>query len=215
MTTTTAEPVGGLAGLAVDLMDQLGGPGAALLVGLDNVFPPIPSELVLPLAGFAASQGTMSLLAALLWTTLGSVAGAVLTYALGAWLGRDRLRRLIIRVPLLKATDFDRTENWFRKHGTKAVFFGRMVPIFRSLISLPAGVERMPMPVFLLLTTLGSLIWNSVFVISGYLLGDNWHIVDEYGGVLQNVVIVVVAVAIAVFVAVRLRDRRRAKVDQH
>jgi len=208
------EPVGGLAGLAVDLMDQLGGPGAALLVGLDNVFPPIPSELVLPLAGFAASQGTMSLLGALLWTTLGSVAGAVLTYALGAWLGRDRLRRLIVRVPLLRTSDFDRTERWFARHGTKAVFFGRMVPIFRSLISLPAGVERMPLPTFLLLTTLGSLLWNAVFVVSGYLLGDNWQVVDEYGGVFQKVVIGVVAVAVVTFVAVRIRDVSRVRSNQ-
>lgn len=159
---TTEVPMEGLAGFAVDLMDRLGGAGAALLVGLDNVFPPIPSELVLPLAGFAASQGTMSLVAALFWTTLGSVAGAILTYCLGAWLGRERARSLIIRVPLMKASDFDRTETWFQRHGTKAVFFGRMVPLFRSLISLPAGVERMPMWQFLSLTTFGSLIWNSV-----------------------------------------------------
>jgi len=213
MIVTTAEQPGGLAGLAVDLMDTLGGPGAALLVGLDNIFPPVPSELVLPLAGFAASQGTMSLFMALFWTTLGSVAGALLTYWLGAWLGRDRLRRLIMRVPLMKESDFDRTERWFLKHGTKAVFFGRMVPLFRSLISLPAGVERMPIWQFVSLTALGSLIWNSGFVIAGYLLGANWHVVDNYAGILQNVVIGIVAVAIVVFVVVRVRERRRARHD--
>jgi membrane protein DedA with SNARE-associated domain len=209
MIVTATEQPGGLAGLAVDLMEKLGGPGAALLVGLDNVFPPVPSELVLPLAGFAASQGTMSLFMALFWTTFGSVAGALLTYWIGAWLGRDRVRALIIRVPLMKASDFDRTERWFLRHGTKAVFFGRMVPLFRSLISLPAGVERMPIWRFLALTTLGSLIWNSGFVVAGYMLGANWQVVDGYAGILQYIVIGIVAVAIVVFVIVRVRERRR------
>lgn len=211
MILTAAEQPGGLAGLAVDLMDKLGGPGAALLVGIDNVFPPMPSELVLPLAGFSASQGTMSLAMALFWTTLGSVTGAILTYWLGAWLGRDRVRALIIRAPLMKASDFDRTELWFQRHGKKAVFFGRMVPLFRSLISLPAGVERMPIWQFLTLTTLGSLIWNTVFVVSGYLLGANWQMVDQYAGIVQNVVIAAVAIAIVVFVVKRVRERRREK----
>jgi membrane protein DedA with SNARE-associated domain len=211
MIVAAADQPGGLAGLAVDLMDALGGPGAALLVGIDNIFPPMPSELVLPLAGFSASQGTMSLFMALFWTTLGSVVGAVLTYWLGAWLGRDRVRALIIRVPLMKESDFDRVEKWFLKHGTKAVFFGRMVPLFRSLISLPAGVERMPMWQFLSLTTLGSLIWNTGFVMAGYLLGANWQVVDEYAGIFQNVVIAAIAIAIVLFVAVRVRDRKRSK----
>lgn len=213
MIVAAADQPGGLAGLAVDLMDKLGGPGAALLVGIDNIFPPMPSELVLPLAGFSASQGTMSLFMALFWTTLGSVAGAMLTYWLGAALGRDRVRALIIRAPLMKASDFDRTERWFQKHGTKAVFFGRMVPLFRSLISLPAGVERMPLWQFLSLTTLGSLIWNSGFVVAGYLLGANWQVVDEYAGIFQKVVIAAVALAIVLFVVVRVRDRRRSRSD--
>jgi membrane protein DedA with SNARE-associated domain len=209
--TAPAEPVDGIAGLAVDLMDSLGGLGAALLVGLDNVFPPMPSELVLPLAGFAASQGTITLLGALIWTTAGSVAGALLTYYLGALLGRDRTRALITRMPLMKPDDFDRTERWFQRHGTKAVFFGRMVPLFRSLISLPAGVERMPMWKFLSLTALGSLIWNSAFVIAGYQLGANWQVVDEYAGVFQTVVIGLIVLVIVVFVVRRLRERARTK----
>jgi len=212
MVATAAERPGGLAGLAVDVMDHLGGPGAALLVGLDNVFPPVPSELVLPLAGFAASQGTMSLLMALFWTTTGSVVGAMVTYWLGARLGRDRVRGLILRVPLMKESDFHRTERWFAKHGTKAVFFGRMVPVFRSLISLPAGVERMPVWQFVSLTTLGSLIWNSVFVLAGYLLGANWQVVDSYAGILQYVVLAGIGVAIVVFVVKRLRERKKAGV---
>jgi membrane protein DedA with SNARE-associated domain len=111
----------------------------------------------------------------------------------------------------MKPADFDRTERWFLRHGTKAVFFGRMVPLFRSLISLPAGVERMPMWKFLSLTTLGSLVWNSVFVVAGYLLGANWRVVDEYAGIFQTVVIAAVALATVLFVAVRVRDRQRSR----
>lgn len=206
---TASEPMGGLAGWAVSLMDALGGPGAAIIVGLDNLFPPIPSELVLPLAGFSASQGTFSLVEALVWTTLGSVLGAIIVYYLGLLLGRDRTRRWMEKIPLVKASDFDKTEAWFRKHGTKAVFFGRMVPIFRSLISLPAGIERMPFWRFLTLTTLGSLIWNTVFVLAGYALGENWHLVEEYAGFFQYFVIAAVAVALTLFVVNRLREKNR------
>ncbi|MGW7534508.1 DedA family protein [Amycolatopsis sp. NPDC054798] len=202
---TPAEPLTGLAGWAVGLMDSLGGVGAAIVVGLDNLFPPIPSELVLPLAGFSASRGTFSLAGALFWTTLGSLAGAVIVYWLGALLGRDRCRALLSRLPLMDVTDFDRTEAWFTRHGGKAVFLGRMVPIFRSLISLPAGVERMPFGRFLLLTTAGSLLWNTAFVVAGYLLGESWSLVDRYASVFQYLVLAAVAVAVGLFVAVRVR----------
>lgn len=192
---------------AVGLMDTLGGPGAAIIVGLDNLFPPIPSELVLPLAGFSASRGTMTLLGALIWTTIGSVVGAIIVYAIGALLGPERTRALVTKIPLVKASDMDRAEAWFAKHGGKAVFFGRMVPLFRSFISLPAGVERMPLPKFLLYTTLGSAIWNTIFVVAGYLLGENWHVVEKYAGVLQWVVIGGAGLAVLWFVISRVRNK--------
>jgi membrane protein DedA with SNARE-associated domain len=209
-TTAPAEPMTGLAGWAVGLIDALGGPGAAIIVGLDNLFPPIPSELVLPLAGFSASRGAFTLAGALFWTTLGSLAGAVLVYWLGALLGRHRTRALVSRIPLMTVADFDRTESWFARHGGKAVFLGRMVPIFRSLISLPAGVERMPFGRFLALTTAGSLLWNTAFVVAGYLLGESWSLVDRYASVFQYVVLAAVAVAIGLFAVVRLRNHRPA-----
>lgn len=209
-TTTAVESMNGLAEWAVEVTNSLGGPGAALLVGLDNIFPPIPSELILPLTGFAASQGTFTLTAALIWTTLGSVVGAVLVYYLGLWLGRDRTRAILVKIPLVKASDFDRTEAWFAKHGTKAVFFGRMVPVFRSLISLPAGIEHMPFSRFLALTSIGSLIWNSTFVSAGYALGSNWPLVQEYAGMLQKVVIGAALLAILAFITTRLRNRKTA-----
>ncbi|QLD11256.1 DedA family protein [Microbacterium oleivorans] len=201
-----------LADWTVSLMDTIGPAGAAIAVGMDNLFPPIPSEVVLPMAGLAASRGSFTLAEAILWTTFGSVAGAYILYFLGRWLGADRLRRIADRLPLVKGDDVVRSVHWFEKHGSIAVFFGRMVPLFRSLISIPAGVSRMHWWKFGLLTTAGSLIWNSIFVMAGFLLGENWHIVEQYAEIFQTVVIVGVVVAVAWFVIVRvralLRDRR-------
>jgi membrane protein DedA with SNARE-associated domain len=210
-TQTANAPDSGLAGWTVDLMDSLGLFGAALAVSLDNFFPPIPSELILPLAGFAASQGTFSLTGALIATTAGSVFGAVVLYWLGAIFGRERAVWVFQKVPLLKTSDLERTEAWFAKHGAKAVFFGRMVPIFRSLISIPAGVERMSFVAFFLLTTAGSAIWNSIFVIAGYQLGSDWDAVEPYADVFQKLVIGAVLTVVAVFVVVRVRDLRHAR----
>ncbi|WP_298944930.1 DedA family protein [uncultured Microbacterium sp.] len=192
----------------VGLMDIIGAPGAGLAIALENLFPPLPSEVILPMAGLAAARGSFTLVEALLWTTAGSVIGAFLLYGLGAWLGLGRLRALVERTPLLHVDDVDRTVAWFAKHGGKAVFFGRMLPIFRSLISIPAGVTRMPLLRFGLLTLAGSLIWNGVFVLSGYFLGEQWHIVEEYAGILQYAVIAVAAGALIWFTVARVRQLR-------
>ncbi|MFD3835371.1 DedA family protein [Streptomyces sp. NPDC058642] len=192
------------------LMDTLGAPGAGLAIALENLFPPLPSEVILPLAGFAASTGRMSLWAALLWTTAGSVIGALALYGVGALLGRDRTVAIAARLPLVKTRDIEKTEGWFLRHGTKAVFFGRMIPIFRSLISVPAGVERMPLPVFLGLTTLGSALWNTAFVMAGYTLGANWTQVTDVVSTYSKIVLALAAAAVVAFVAVRLLRRRPA-----
>jgi membrane protein DedA with SNARE-associated domain len=209
MDTANAE-MGGIAGWAIGLMEQMGEPGAGLAIALENLFPPLPSEVILPLAGFAASRGDLTLWAAILWTTIGSVVGALALYGVGALLGRDRTIAIAAKLPLVKISDIEKTEAWFARHGTKTVFFGRMIPIFRSLISVPAGVQRMPMRTFLLFTTLGSLIWNTVFVMAGYLLGENWGVVEQYAGVLSKVVIGVCAVALIWFVVTRFTRERRA-----
>ncbi|MBE3010739.1 DedA family protein [Microbispora sp. NEAU-D428] len=203
----TAE-IGGIAGWAMELTERLGAPGAGVAIALENLFPPLPSEVILPLAGFTAARGDMSLVAALLWTTAGSVVGALALYCVGALLGRERTVAIAARLPLVKISDIEKAEAWFARHGVKTVFFGRMIPIFRSLISVPAGVERMPLGTFLLFTTLGSLIWNTVFVLAGYLLGENWHLVEEYMGIVSKVVAAAVVLVVVRFVAVRLRERR-------
>lgn len=200
----STESPDGIVGWVTDLVERLGGPGAGLAVALENLFPPIPSEVILPLAGFAASQGELTLASAVFWTTLGSLVGALVLYGAGVALGRERLRRIVDRMPLVKLSDVDRAEVWFARHGDKAVLLGRMIPIFRSLISIPAGVERMSLLRFALLTTLGSLVWNTTFVMAGYGLGENWHRVENYVGVFQKVVIVVCAAVLVGFVAVRM-----------
>ncbi|GAA2221788.1 DedA family protein [Streptomyces nogalater] len=205
------EPAEGIAGWAAGLVDEMGGPGAGLAIALENLFPPLPSEVILPLTGFAAGQGMLSLASALFWTTLGSVAGAVTLYWIGMLFGRERMYALWARLPLVKTSDLERTEAWFARHGTKAVFLGRMVPIFRSLISVPAGLERMRMPVFIMLTTLGSLIWNSVLVLAGYWLGDQWGVVETSIGILSKAVLALVAAALVTYLAVRLKGRRKAQ----
>ncbi|GAB2618878.1 hypothetical protein Aab01nite_32770 [Paractinoplanes abujensis] len=193
------------------LVERLGGPGAGLAVALENLFPPIPSEVILPLAGFTAGQGRMSLIGAIVWTTIGSVAGAIALYYAGVLLGRERLRATAARLPLIKLSDIDRTEAWFTRHGPKTVLLGRMIPIFRSLISIPAGVERMPLGTFLLCTTIGSLIWNTTFILAGYALGANWHIVETYASVFQKLVIVLCVTAAVAFIAVRLTRHHRVR----
>ena len=220
MTTTDALPVPiplnaagedltGFAGWAVDLMERVGPIGAGIAIAAENLFPPLPSEVILPLAGFTAHQGDFTLAEALFWTTAGSVVGAALLYWLGVAFGRERMYWVWERMPLVKTEDLARTEAWFQRHGKKAVIFGRMLPIFRSLISVPAGIERMSFPPFLLLTTAGSLIWNSIWVMAGYFAVSQWHRVEPYMGAVQTAVLVGVVLAVAWFVVSRVRQNRR------
>ncbi|MFI7454220.1 DedA family protein [Nonomuraea sp. NPDC049714] len=195
----------------VSLMAALGAPGAGIAIALENLFPPLPSEVILPLAGFTASMGRMNLVEVLVWTTAGSVVGALALYWIGALLGRERTLAIAAKLPLVKVSDIEKTEAWFLKHGKATVFFGRMIPIFRSLISVPAGVERMNLVTFLLLTTAGSAIWNAIFVMAGYLLGNEWELVETYAGIGSKVVLGLVALAVVVFIVVRLRERSKGR----
>jgi membrane protein DedA with SNARE-associated domain len=206
----TEQPTTGVAGWAIDMMETLGAPGAGLAVALENLFPPLPSEVILPLAGFAANRGDLGLISAIVFTTLGSVVGALALYGVGAVLGRNRTRALAARLPLVKVEDVDKAEDWFARHGPKAVLIGRLVPVVRSLISVPAGVERMSIMLFLGLTALGSLVWNSALIIAGYLLGEQWHVVESSVGVIQYVVLAAAVAAVGWFVVVKVRAGRSA-----
>ncbi|WP_077138313.1 DedA family protein [Flaviflexus massiliensis] len=194
----------GIAGWAVDVMETLGGFGAFLLIALENLFPPLPSEIILPLAGFTASLGTLSLVEMIIWCTAGSVIGAWALYGVGAALGRERTRKIMGALPLVNVDDIVKTESWFDKHGKWTVLLGRMIPIFRSLISIPAGVTRMPLITFSLLTLVGSLIWNTILIYAGFALGENWDRVEGWVGTLSTIVIIVVVVLLAWWITRRI-----------
>jgi membrane protein DedA with SNARE-associated domain len=206
--TTDPTELTGLAGWVVSVVDALGPAGVGLLVALENVFPPIPSEVVLPVAGYVASQGRMSLLWALVGATAGAVLGAMLLYGLGVWLGRERLRRWLERIPLMEVEDLDRAESWFDRHGGAAVLIGRCVPVVRSLVSVPAGLERMPVPRFLLYTLIGSTVWNTGLVVAGYVLGSQWEDVGRYSDWINYAVYAAIVFVVVRFVVTRLRRRR-------
>lgn len=204
----SASLTGAISEWATKIMEALGGPGAGLLIALENLFPPLPSEVILPLAGFSAGQGHMTILSAIIWTTLGSVIGALVLYWLGAWLGRDRMYALVKKVPLLRVRDVQKAEKVFVKYQAKAVLFGRLMPVVRSLISIPAGIERMPILPFIIFTTLGSFIWNTVLVSAGYLLGNQWHVVEEYVKTFEHIILALVAVGLGWYIFRRVRSRR-------
>jgi membrane protein DedA with SNARE-associated domain len=201
----------GLAGVATDVMDALGEIGVGVLVLAENVFPPIPSEVVLPLAGYLASRGRMDLTLVVVAATVGSVLGALLLYEVGARTGRTRVRRLVDRMPLLELEDVDRAESWFARHGQSSVLIGRCIPVVRSLISLPAGLEGMPRWRFLVLTALGSGVWNAVFVLAGYALGARFSDVERYSGWLNTAVYAAIAVLVGLGLRRALRRRHAAR----
>ncbi len=206
--TSESPELTGLAGWVVSVIEALGPVGVGLLVALENLFPPIPSEVVLPVAGYVASQGRMSLAWAVVAATLGAVVGAWLLYGLGVWFGRERLRRWLDRLPLMEVEDLERAEAWFERHGGAAVLIGRCVPIVRSLVSIPAGLERMPQPKFLLYTAIGSAVWNSALIVGGYALGAQWEDIGRYSDYINYAVYAAIVIVVVRFVWTRLRRRR-------
>lgn len=195
----------------VNLMELLGAPGVGIAILLENLFPPIPSEVVLPLAGFTVAQGSLNWLAVFIWSVVGSVVGAYVLYGIGAWLGLDRLRRIADWMWLVKASDVDAAMDFFNKYGRPSIFFGRLIPGVRSLISIPAGLDRMNLLVFGLWTTLGSGIWNAILVYLGYALGANWEkatgYVDAYSKVIYVVLLLIILGFLVFFVRRAVRER--------
>ena len=185
-----------------DVIEQLGYVGVALLVVAENVFPPIPSEIVLPFAGFVAQRGSDSVVLMILAATVGSVIGALIMYWIAAVIGDDRLHaftRKFGKWVQIREADLTRAEEWFDRHATSAVLIGRCVPLIRSVVSIPAGFRRMKLIPYIAYTFLGSLVWNIMLIGAGAILGDNWELVGSYVGVFQWVVIALVMVAIMRF----------------
>lgn len=195
----------------VNLMELLGAPGVGIAIFLENVFPPIPSEVVLPLAGFTVAQGSLSYPAVFIWSVMGSVAGAVFLYGLGAWLGAERLRAIADWMWLVKASDVDKSLEWFDKHGRSSVFFGRLIPGVRSLISIPAGLDRMNLAMFALWTGLGSAIWNAILITLGMYLGESWETVSHYVDTYSTVVYVLLILIMLGFLAYFIRRSMKEK----
>ena len=167
----------------MDVMVTLGYPGIALLMFIENVFPPIPSELIMPLAGFLAAEGELSIVGVIIAGTIGSVVGALPLYWIGMKLGKRRLSQWAERHGrwvTISPEDIDNADNWFGRHGRKAVFLGRLVPGIRSLIAIPAGLHHMPMVPFLIYTTIGSSLWTAALAAAGYLLGAEFREVEQY-----------------------------------
>ena len=193
-----------------DVIEQLGYLGVALLVVAENVFPPIPSEIVLPFAGFVAQRGSESVVLMILAATVGSVGGALIMYWIAAVIGDERLHAFTRRFGKwvqIREVDLTRAEEWFDRHATSAVLIGRRVPLIRSVVSIPAGFRRMKLIPYSAYTFLGSLVWNILLIGAGALLGDNWERVGSYVGVFQWVVIALV-IAVGVRFAFAVYRRR-------
>ncbi|NIZ93349.1 DedA family protein [Kineococcus rubinsiae] len=210
-TGTTSDGAGGITGFVLDVVATLGAPGVGALSFLEVVFPPIPSEIVLPLAGYQVQQGRIGLVAVILLSTLGSYLGSLVLYGVGRALGLDRAARIAHRIPLMEAGDVHKAGDWFRRHDTAAVFTGRFVPGVRSLVSLPAGAARMPLLRFSVLTVLGSGLWNGLLVGLGVALGTQYEVVEQYGHYFDYVVYAVLGGLLAWAV---LRRVRRGRITQ-
>lgn len=177
----------------------------AALMFLENVFPPIPSELIMPMAGFNAARGGTPLWLAILAGGLGSLAGAYFWYLIGRAFGPIRMRMLVVRYGrwmTINLTELDQAEAWFQRHGAAIVFFGRFIPTIRTLISIPAGIERMPLAPFLIFTALGSFIWSGALALAGYLLEDRYEQVEHWINPLSTAVVVGI-IAIYIYRVIR------------
>lgn len=179
------------------LMENFGAFGIALLMFLENIFPPIPSEIIMPLAGYQAATGQMSLATVLVAGTIGSLLGIIPWYYLGVFFGKARVVALAARWGrwlTLSPADVERADEWFSRHGVWAVFLGRLVPTVRTLISVPAGLSRMPFGLFLLFSAIGTAIWTTGLALAGYLLGQNYEAIDAYVGPVSNIVVAFIVI---------------------
>lgn len=208
--STPADELTSIVGYAARSIDSLGEWGVGLFTLAETVFPPIPSEVILPLAGFLTRQGSLSLPLVFVTSTLGAYVGALALYFLGAKVGLERSIRWLSRLPLMDREDFETAERWFRRHGKSAIFFGRLLPGVRSLISLPAGAERMHLGTFSIFTIAGSGIWNGALIGLGVLLGRQYSMVEQYSRFLNYAVYAALAVFVGWLVVRYVRRRKTA-----
>jgi membrane protein DedA with SNARE-associated domain len=202
---------------ATGIVEQLGYLGVAMLVAIENVFPPIPSEVVLGLAGYTASKGDASVVGMIIAATIGSVVGACVLYGLSAAIGPVRVRAITIRYGTwigFGETDLDRAEGWFDRRSRSAVLLCRCIPLIRSLISIPAGFRRMPLVTFTVFTLIGSLVWNTVLITAGYVLADRWEQILDYTEPFQTVVVVAIGALLVALVVRKVVQTRRVRIAE-
>ena len=200
------------------LILQIGYPGVAIVMFLENVFPPIPSEVVMPFAGFLVGRGELSFVGVWIAGTIGSVLGAIILYYVGMWLGDAVIRGFLRRYGkwiMTSEADYNRALRIFERYGNIVVFFGRLIPLVRSIISIPAGANHMPLPRFLLFTTLGAAIWSGALAYAGVVLGENWEqiidFVDQYQDITVIVLVLLVVLVVGGWIFYKLRQRSRGE----
>lgn len=201
--------------IIISLINQYGYFGILFLVAIENIFPPIPSEVILTFGGFLTTYTNLNIIGIVIFSTLGSVIGAICLYYIGKILNKERLIKIVSgkigKILRLKKDDIIKADSWFDTKGQKTVFFCRFIPIVRSLISIPAGMSEMPLKKFLLYTTMGTFIWNLVLVVLGSVVGKNWtkivKIIDTYATI--TLILVIIAFIIGVFVFYHFRKRKK------
>ena len=187
---------------SISIIEAVGLFGAAFLIALEVIVLPIPSELVLLLTGVSAGQGSFSFIGAVLATTAGSLVGAAVLYMIGWWVSEERIRLVVKKFGKyigFRLKDFDKAVHWFERHGVPIVLFGRLIPVVRSLVSIPAGLTRMSPVKFFAFTGIGSLVWNTAWISAGFVLGENWEVAERFSSVIDYVVYAVLA-----FILIRL-----------
>lgn len=204
----------------IKIIEEYGYLGIFVLKMLENIFPPIPSEVVLTFGGFMTSYSDLSIVGIIISSTLGSVSGAAILYGFGLYIGERKIEKIIDKwghLLRLKKRDLYRANAWFAKYGVWAIFFCRFIPLIRSLISIPAGMFRMNFWVFLLLTSLGTLIWNITLVNVGSLVGDSWKDILRYitSNSITLIIIFVILTAIVVFIGIVFFRRRASRMNKN
>ena len=200
-----------------EFMEQYGYLGVFLMIALENVFPPIPSEIILPFGGFMTTYTSMTVPGVVIASTAGSVVGAMILYGIGLLLDVERLEKIIDRFGhILRITkeDVHKADAWFDKYGIWTVLFCRMVPLIRSLISIPAGMSNMKFWLFIVFTTVGTLIWNIILVSVGAALGDNWDRITEFMDVYSNIAYAIIGIGIIIFLVYFFNKKRKANETQ-
>lgn len=199
----------------ISIMNQFGYFGIFFLIFIENIFPPIPSEVVLLFGGFMTTYSKLNLIGMVIFSTLGSTVGAIVLYFIGKILNKDRLKRIVSgkigKVLRLKASDIDKADHWFDTKGNKTVFFCRFIPVVRSLISIPAGMSEMAMGKFLLYTITGSLIWNTVLLFVGSKVGENWKRIEAIMSQYSHIILILLIIGFLGFVIYHFSKKKKAK----